>query len=206
MRWFLNSDEAPPQSVYLVCTSAGEVGIDIDADRMICDMSSLDSMIQRLGRVNRRGNSPNASIDVVIAGNERSERGATAELLQRWAQASPDGVIDGSSDNIDALVAELTPKEYESAILKKPELRPTTSIAFDQLSMTSLSKPAERNLIPEYLRGIESHEPETAIAWRREARHFNEYTEISDIERCLAHAPYSPRTGLRSLHRAQKRR
>ena len=183
MHWFLNSDAKPSQSVYLVCTSAGEVGIDIDADRIICDMPSLDSMIQRLGRVNRRGNSPDASIDIVIAGNERNERAAAAELLQRWAQASPDGVIDGSPKNIEALVAELTPKEYESAISKKPELRPATNIAFDQLSMTSLSESAERDLVPEYLRGIESHVPETAIAWRREARHLNKYTETDDIER-----------------------
>lgn len=189
MRWFLDSDAKPSQSVYLVCTSAGEVGIDIDADRMICDMPSLDSMIQRLGRVNRRGNSPNASIDVIIAGNERDERAATAELLQRWAQASLDGIIDGSPKNIETLVAALTCKEYKSAIPKKPELRPATGIAFDQLSMTSLSKSAERNLVPEYLRGIESHVPETTIAWRREARHFNKNTETDDIERWFRARP-----------------
>ena len=189
MRRFLDSDAKPDKSVYLVCTSAGEVGIDIDADRIICDMSSLDSMIQRLGRVNRRGKSPNASIDVVIAGNERNERRAAVELLQRWAQASPDGVIDGSPRNIETLVSALTYEEYKNAIPQKPELRPATDIAFDQLSMTSLSKSAERDLVPQYLRGIESRQPETAIAWRREARHFNRYTETGDIERWFRARP-----------------
>lgn len=189
MRRFLDPDAKPDKSVYLVCTSAGEVGIDIDADRIICDMSSLDSMIQRLGRVNRRGKSPNASIDVVIAGNERNERDAAVELLQRWAQASPDGVIDGSPRNIETLVNALTSEEYKNAIPQKPELRPATDIAFDQLSMTSLSKSAERDLVPQYLRGIESRQPETAIAWRREARHFNRYTETDDIERWFRARP-----------------
>ena len=126
---------------------------------------------------------------MVIAGNERDERAAAAELLQRWAQASPDDVIDGSPKNIDALIAALTPNEYENAIPKKPELRPATNIAFDQLSMTSLSKSAERDLVPEYLHGIESHVPETAIAWRQEARHFNKYTETDDIERWFSARP-----------------
>ena len=42
-------------SVYLVMTSAGEVGVDIDADHAVTDLVMLDSMIQRLGRVNRAG-------------------------------------------------------------------------------------------------------------------------------------------------------
>jgi CRISPR-associated endonuclease/helicase Cas3 len=42
--------------VFLVSTSAGEVGFDLNADHLIGDAAPLDSWIQRLGRVNRRGN------------------------------------------------------------------------------------------------------------------------------------------------------
>jgi CRISPR-associated endonuclease/helicase Cas3 len=45
----------PGETVYLVCTSAGEVGIDISAHHMVCDLSTFDSMAQRFGRVNRYG-------------------------------------------------------------------------------------------------------------------------------------------------------
>ena len=38
---------------FLVSTSAGEAGIDIDADHLIMDLAPLDRMMQRLGRVNR---------------------------------------------------------------------------------------------------------------------------------------------------------
>lgn len=40
---------------FLVATSAGEVGVDLDADHMVCDLVAWERMVQRLGRVNRRG-------------------------------------------------------------------------------------------------------------------------------------------------------
>lgn len=189
MRQFLNADAKPDESIYLVCTSAGEVGIDIDADRMICDVSTLDSMIQRLGRVNRRGESVDASVDVVSAGNEKGASEATADLLKCWAEACSTGVIDGSPKNIEALVAALTPDEREAAFSKTPELRIATDIAFDHLSMTGLAQSTERKLVSQYLRGIEEHEPETAIAWRYEARYFNDVTNPRDIERWFRARP-----------------
>src|SRR5581483_3949389 len=54
---FRSDPERPPPEAteYLVATSAGEVGVDLDADHLVCDLSTLDSMIQRFGRVNRLG-------------------------------------------------------------------------------------------------------------------------------------------------------
>lgn len=40
---------------FLVATSAGEVGIDLDADHLVCDLVAWERMVQRFGRVNRRG-------------------------------------------------------------------------------------------------------------------------------------------------------
>ena len=55
-RFLPNPKAAPtPGTVYLVCTSAGEVGVDISADHLVCDLSTYESMAQRFGRVNRRG-------------------------------------------------------------------------------------------------------------------------------------------------------
>jgi len=61
----LDHESRVERTVYLVSTSAGEVGIDLDADHMVCDLATLDSMIQRLGRVNRRG-TRDATIAVII--------------------------------------------------------------------------------------------------------------------------------------------
>ena len=59
--------EAPEHTTWLVATSAGEVGADFDADHIVCDLAPIDSMIQRFGRVNRRGGAGRiARIDVVL--------------------------------------------------------------------------------------------------------------------------------------------
>ena len=59
-RW-LNGDLDPDDdrnqaASFLISTSAGEVGFDLNADHLVGDAAPLDSWIQRLGRVNRRGN------------------------------------------------------------------------------------------------------------------------------------------------------
>lgn len=58
-----NSDLKPDSATFLVATSAGEVGVDLDADYMICDLVAWERMVQRFGRVNRRGKS---SSDIVV--------------------------------------------------------------------------------------------------------------------------------------------
>lgn len=43
------------QTHYMIATSCAEVGVNLDADHGLCDLSTLDSMIQRIGRINRFG-------------------------------------------------------------------------------------------------------------------------------------------------------
>jgi len=47
--------EAGTDSWYLVGTAAAEVGLDADADAIFCDFASLPTLLQRLGRLDRRG-------------------------------------------------------------------------------------------------------------------------------------------------------
>jgi CRISPR-associated endonuclease/helicase Cas3 len=49
------SKRRPSHVAFVFATSAGEVGIDLDADHMVGDLVTWERMIQRLGRVNRRG-------------------------------------------------------------------------------------------------------------------------------------------------------
>ena len=63
---FLAGSQAPTDGPrFLVATSAGEVGVDLDADHMVCDLVPWDRMVQRFGRVNRRGTGQ-AVITVVV--------------------------------------------------------------------------------------------------------------------------------------------
>ncbi len=43
------------ESVFLVGTAAAEVGLDTDASAVLCDFASLPTLLQRLGRLDRRG-------------------------------------------------------------------------------------------------------------------------------------------------------
>lgn len=51
---------------FLFATSAGEVGVDLDADHMVCDLVAWERMVQRLGRVNRRGEPEDHIAKVVL--------------------------------------------------------------------------------------------------------------------------------------------
>jgi CRISPR-associated endonuclease/helicase Cas3 len=41
------------RAAFVFATSAGEVGVDLDADHMVSDLVAWERMVQRLGRVNR---------------------------------------------------------------------------------------------------------------------------------------------------------
>ena len=63
---FMPKREVVPAAgtVFLVCTSAGEVGVNISADHLVSDLTPFDSMAQRFGRVNRFGDG-DARIDII---------------------------------------------------------------------------------------------------------------------------------------------
>ena len=91
-RFMHGSDAAPePGTVYLICTSAGEVGVDISADHMVGDLSPFDSMAQRLGRMNRFGDG-DARVDVVYAepGEDPKAAGRSAGAHTLSVAAAPD--------------------------------------------------------------------------------------------------------------------
>ncbi len=65
-RGFLaGADATPDHPTFVFATSAGEVGVDLDADHMVSDLVQWERMVQRLGRVNRRGDG-DANVRVII--------------------------------------------------------------------------------------------------------------------------------------------
>jgi CRISPR-associated endonuclease/helicase Cas3 len=56
------------------------VGVDLNADDMVCDLTTLDSMIQRLGRINRLGRSV-AVVDVFELPRKEGEQADAGERL-----------------------------------------------------------------------------------------------------------------------------
>jgi CRISPR-associated endonuclease/helicase Cas3 len=74
---------------FLVATSAGEVGVDLDADHMVCDLVAWERMVQRLGRVNRRGEG--AAAVVVLREPEPVPTKAEKAALEKGVDERTDG-------------------------------------------------------------------------------------------------------------------
>lgn len=161
----------------LVATSAGEVGVDLDADHMVCDLVACERMIQRLGRVNRRGgDSRRACIDVVVppptkSSKTESDADASARVL-RWRaalEALPD--VDGAGHDASpaafAALKAAQPALIESATTPEPLHPALTRALVDDWSMTSLDDHPGRPDIQPWLRGwVEDEEPQTRVVWR----------------------------------------
>lgn len=171
------------ETVYLLCTSAGEVGIDISADHMVCDLTPMDSMAQRLGRVNRYG-SGKARIDVVhLTEFDQKDKLAPAckkalELLKKLPQCStPDDESGGIEYDASplALMKALDSPAKSEAFSPEPTILPATDILFDAWAMSTIrQKMPGRPALAPYLHGVAEWEPpRTGVAWREEVEHIS---------------------------------
>ncbi|MFY9780667.1 MAG: type I-U CRISPR-associated helicase/endonuclease Cas3 [Candidatus Baltobacteraceae bacterium] len=168
--------EAPPPDApfFLVATSAGEVGIDLDADDIVCDLVPWERMVQRFGRVNRRPEPGLARIVVVPSLSEKdAENSVAVEQLANlrapfesaeWTVA-PDGSRDASPAALQRLKEKIGPL-LEAATTEAPhypELEPAT---VDAWALTSLNSHPGRPIVGPWLRGWEENRPQTTLVWR----------------------------------------
>ena len=143
-----NTDVEPTEgTVYLVATSAGEVGVNISADHLVCDLSTFESVVQRFGRVNRFGTG-DALIDMVvpqsIIGPDESELKPYDLAMQRTRRllGNLPGREDGRFDASPAALSDLDADERSRAFSPLPEILHVDEILFDAWSMTTFSMPA----------------------------------------------------------------
>jgi CRISPR-associated endonuclease/helicase Cas3 len=72
----------PAVPTFLLATSAAEVGVDLDADHMVCDLVAWERMVQRLGRVNRRGDG-DATVVVLVAPQPQPKKNEQRAIAKR---------------------------------------------------------------------------------------------------------------------------
>ena len=218
LRRFLDGDEraadrAGKKPAVLVSTSAGEVGFDLNADHMVCDAAPLDSMFQRLGRVNRRGYAE-ATVQMFAAETGESGRkkqkedahtfeSATAKALSCLDCLEPKGGADVSPMAIDDLKKSIG-EHLLPACTPKPDTIVLTDVLLDAWSMTTIAGPMPgRPPVWPWLRGYAAYdEPTTTIAWRREldldefgALDLDDIEEWFDAHRLLSHETVSVPSG-----------
>lgn len=169
---------------FLVATSAGEVGVDLDADHAVCDLVACERMVQRLGRVNRLGGKGRvATVDVFATcppepkeNAKKAQKEAYEKNLEIYKQrmaplrkllheedgrrdASPSAMVALKQDHPDVVRAATTPAPLY------PEL---TRPLVDAWSMTSLTQHEGRPEIAPWLRGWEEDDdPQTEVVWRK---------------------------------------
>ena len=159
--------------VFVVATSAGEVGVDLDAHHMICDLVPWERMVQRLGRVNRRGISQ-ARVLVIDQGKSKKEDKdkhnrlkATRKLLESLTKDS-NGFHQAGPAALLALRDKPIYSECISEASTSSPLHPTlTRPLIDSWSMTSLNENAGRPEVGPWLRGWVKDQAQTIVVWRR---------------------------------------
>lgn len=189
-----NADVKPQEgTVFLVATSAGEVGIDLSADHLVTDLPPFDALAQRLGRVNRYGTG-DAQVHVFSeplkaptrakAGSDDSEdsnddddksgkRKDEYDHARFFTRALLDKLPLRDDECRDASPAALRALPHEArtaASSPLPDIHPVDALLFDRWSYTSITAPLPgRPPVAEWLHGkAEWEPPHTRVAWRRE--------------------------------------
>ncbi len=165
--------------VFLVGTSAGEVGVDLDADHLVCDLVPWDRMVQRLGRVNRRPDPGQALVEVLVAPSDKEKEAEDPAAAERLAALRAPFVLpswptdaEGRRDASPGRLVRLKANPALAAIFQQAStgtpLHPALDRAtVDAWSMTSLPVHPGRPDVAPWLRGWIDREPQSTLVWRR---------------------------------------
>lgn len=177
-------------TVFLVSTSAGEVGIDLSADHLVTDLPPFDALAQRLGRVNRYGEGdaevhvfcetlqepPRTKVetkeedtDEEASGKRKEEyeyaRFFTKELISQLPIRS-----DDRRDVSPSALRSLPREARVHASTPQPRIHHVDEMLFDRWSFTTITdRLPGRPAVDEWLHGVAEWEPpRTTVAWRSE--------------------------------------
>jgi CRISPR-associated endonuclease/helicase Cas3 len=188
------SHDLPAESFWLIATSAGEVGINISADRLITELDTLDHLLQRFGRLNRFGETAGTAYVLVSDPDKKEERKVAAmDFLRNLDPSDTDDPDGKESYNISpaALFGRELPTDACSEIPLQAELH---DWLIDVWSQTSLGRHPARPQVEPWLHGKQDDVPETYIAWREDVRDLvqdgigdDEREEVLQKYRLMAH-------------------
>ncbi len=185
---------------YLICTAAGEVGADLDADAAVMDLVPLERMIQRLGRVNRRGECEEPAPVVihydpaalkVLASDKEEKKAEAGRLAATKAALETLPRLDGGFDASPVHVAALDLAVRRAASSPPPKIPVIEREHVEAWALTSLKDHPGRPEVDPFLRGIVDEEPQTTVAWRADVAQLAQLPARA-IEQALAAARLMP--------------
>lgn len=174
----------PTDPVYLVTTSAGEVGVNISGERLVTLLTESDHLIQRFGRLNRFGDQDGEphrigeAYVVFVTLKEKDTGTARTKTLDylRGLPVHPDGWRDISCRTLDRHQPLL------EAVSAEPLIAALHPWHFDLWAQTSVPNESVPK-VERWLHGKqESEYPETSVAWRAEVEWLSK-PEIDQADR-----------------------
>ena len=163
---------APDGRTVVVATQAIEVGADFSFDVLISEAAPIDSLCQRMGRLDRRGSlaesrdSPARCWILGLASEMKPNRpdpvygNATRHTWEELQFHSTDGELDVGPG---AGLLERLGAHARAPKLEAPLLLPTHLDAWSQTNPEPVADPP----LAEFLHGKDSHrEPDVSVAWR----------------------------------------
>lgn len=211
-------------TVFLVATSAGEVGIDISADHLVTDLPPFDALAQRLGRVNRYGESdaevhiycerlkePTTSNKDDQAEDEEEDRAGKRKDEYEYARFYTKALLgqlplrdDGRREVSPSALRNLPWDTRIKALTPEPDIPHVDDLLFDRWSYTTIKGDLPgRPLVAEWLHGkAEWEPPRTTIAWREEVSWLtSELLGVDTLDDFLADYPLRSRETLSDVTR-----
>jgi CRISPR-associated endonuclease/helicase Cas3 len=184
------------ETVYLVATSAGEIGWDIDSDHMVCDVSPLDSMIQRLGRLNRYGNRRDSTVTIIFGESGKDEiKGFEAICKNTYLALTAEATCKDGELTIESLspsfLSKFHDKQYDKCRSKKAITVELEDRVMNAWSMTSINDDLPLKIsLDQYIHGIQEESPDAYVAWRSEVGTLN--TNNIDLDRWFSQCRLLP--------------
>jgi CRISPR-associated endonuclease/helicase Cas3 len=165
------------------------VGTDIDCDHLGTEVCAADSLIQRLGRVNRLGLRKEAGSSVMVVGEPDQDTPAGRVFL-RLQELEKHGPLSGSAGTLPGCL--LTGSHSLSLLEVRVPPPALTPAVLDDLSMTSkYPRTGARVDVSRWLHGsVEDASLYVEIAWRDE---LDWVTDADGIARLLHSFPIAPR-------------
>ena len=177
---FIAGSHTQPQTpTFLVATSAGEVGVDLDADHLVCDLVAYERMVQRFGRVNRRGGEGRrATVSIIaVSPSTTTSKGSDESLTTYESRLAALQILpQGDDSSFDASPSAIAAsrgnpenaKTIEAATTRTPLYPKLIRPLLDAWSMTALKQHEGRPEVAPWLRGWEEdEEPQTTVVWRK---------------------------------------
>lgn len=151
-----------PERAVLVATQTVEVGVDLDATALVTECASWEALVQRIGRVNRRGDRESAPVMVVQDDDLRppvygQARRQTAAFLRTQLL---------TAEGLDVSPLALRQLSPEDEMLSPPAATPLLLPAHLDAWTRTAPSPVNDAPVEPYLHGLKTGVAPVSVAWR----------------------------------------